>query len=94
MANMAIIEAALQELRAEPLPMPLEAWHIESGPDWSGDPAVWVWILLRETNAPDPDIDNLFELQNIVHERVKNLVDDDSFVYVRIGDVSDFKKAS
>ena len=92
MANMAIIEAALQELRAGPLPMPLEAWHIESGPDWSGDPAVWVWILLRETNAPDPDIDNLFELQNIVQERVSDLVDDDSFVYVRIGDVSDFKK--
>ena len=92
MPNMATIEAELRELRTEPLPMPLEAWHIESGPDWSGDPAVWVWILLRETNAPDPDIDNLFELQNIVHERVSDLVDDDSFVYVRIGDVSDFKK--
>ena len=93
MANMATIEAALRELRAEPLPMPLDAWHLESGPDWAGEPAVWVWILLRETDSPDPDIDNLFELQNIVRERVKNLVDDDSFVYVRIGDVSDFKKA-
>ncbi len=94
MANIANIEAVLERLRAGPLPLPLDRWRVETGPDWSNHPAVWVWIPLEDADSADLEVDKLVELQDIVHERVKGAVDDDSLVYVRFNDISEFEKTS
>lgn len=83
MANMANVEAALEELRTGSLPMPLDEWRVETGLDWSDDPAIWVWLPIGGDGMDDSEIDRLVALQDIVHERVKNAVDDDSLVYIR-----------
>ena len=83
MANVANVEAALEELRTASLPAPLDEWRIETGLDWSDDPAIWVWLPIGGDDMDNSEIDKLVELQDIVHKRVKTAVDDDSLVYIR-----------
>lgn len=83
MANVANIEAALEELRTASLPAPLDEWRIETGLDWSDDPAIWVWLPTGGDDMDNSEIDKLVALQDIVHDRVKTAVDDDSLVYIR-----------
>ena len=94
MANLADIETALDELQAGPLPLPVAEWRVEAGSDWSADPAVWVWIVLEHDDFKDEDGPTLLELKYLVHSRVKGLIDDDSFLYVRFGEASEPGKAS
>ena len=83
MANIANIEAALEKLQAGGLPVSVCAWRVEAGPDWSDDPAVWVWIVLESEEVEDAEVPALLELQDIVYSRVGGVIDDDSLLYVR-----------
>lgn len=93
MANVENVEAALRELRTEPLPAPLDAWRIEIGADWSGDPAVRVWIPIENVDSVDLDVDMLMTMHDAVRDRVRSAVDDDSLVYVHFDDPSEFGEA-
>ncbi len=55
------IEEALK--RARGLPVPVESWRVEVGPDASGKEAVWVWIRLRHE-----------DLRNVPRARLRELV--------------------
>ncbi len=94
MTNLTDIEAALDELPSDRLPFPVVEWRVEAGPDWSDDPAVWVWIVLERDDFEYDDASALLELKDVVHGRVKGLIDDDSFLYVRFGEASEAAKAS
>jgi hypothetical protein len=45
------IEESLRKLRH--LPAAVESWQVETGPDATGDEAVWVWVMLRDEDV-DP----------------------------------------
>ena len=93
MANVETIEAALRELRTESLPAPLDAWRIEIGADWAGDPAVRVWIPIENVDSVDLDVDMLMTMHDAVRDRVRSAVDDDLLAYARFDDPSEFGEA-
>ncbi len=43
------LEAALSELPE--LSTPVSSWHVETGPDSTDDPAVWVWTMLKDDDV-------------------------------------------
>ena len=51
------------------LPTPIARWVVETGSDWTDDPAVWVWPVL-EIEGVD------FETRTLVRETVRGLVRD------------------
>ena len=74
----AAIETALAGL--EDLPTRVTEWQVETGPDATDDPAVWVWVMLEED---DVDFETRSRLRDIVRRRVRDETDDASWVYVR-----------
>ncbi len=56
--------------RLKGLPAPVADWRVETGEDWVGDPAVWVWPVLADE---DTDFDTCDELQDIVRDEVARL---------------------
>jgi hypothetical protein len=47
------IQNTLQHLKG--LPYPVDAWKVEQGEDATGDPAIWVWVVLnRDETDPEP----------------------------------------
>jgi hypothetical protein len=73
-----VIESALANLRG--LPAPVSAWEVETGPDATDDPAVWVWVILRDE---DVDFETRSRLRDMVRKQVRDQTDDGSWVYVR-----------
>ena len=78
------IEFALAELRE--LPTQVSAWQVETGPDATDDPAVWVWIMLEKEGV---DFQTRSQLREIVRNQVRNQTKDDSWVYVRFRSASE-----
>lgn len=69
----------------------VEAWDVEVGYDATGDPAVWVWVVLRDdamTKAlPAQTRDALQErVREVVHRAVAST---DVMVYVRFRSVTE-----
>lgn len=60
------IETALCRLRN--LPTPVSSWLVDVGLDWEGDPAVSIWVMLK-----DEGVD--FETSERLREMVTGLVD-------------------
>ena len=77
------IETALSELRN--LPTPVSSWRVETGPDATEDPAVWVWVMLEDE---DVDLQTRSRLREIVQGLVRE-THDTSWVYVRFRGASE-----
>lgn len=63
----ALIRDELTQLRN--LPTPIAWWVVETGPDWTDDPAVWVWPVLEHEGVD-------FETRTLVRKKVRRLVRD------------------
>ena len=78
------IERALRKLRDQSVSV--ASWRIETGPDATDDPSVWVWVILES------DIRN-FDAINAFRERVRKAVLDVSpdaqHAYVRFRTVQE-----
>ena len=72
------IESALGELRG--LPARVRSWQVETGPDATDDPAVWVWIMLADEEV---DFQTRARLREMVRNQVRHETNDGSWVYVR-----------
>ena len=71
------IESDLKELQE--LPTPVASWQVETGPDATDDPSVWVWVMLEEDDVDRGTRENL---RDIVRKAVRRR-DATSWVYVR-----------
>lgn len=72
------IETALRKMKR--LPAAVKDWHVETGEDSTGDPAVWVWVTLKD----DVDWDVRQRLRTSVRDAVhRNLRRTEPWVYVR-----------
>ena len=78
------IESALAELRE--LPAEVNSWQVETGPDATDDPAVWVWVTLE---VEDVDFQTRSQLREIVCNQVRRETNDGSWVYVRFRSASE-----
>ena len=73
------IESALLGL-GDKLPVPVDRWHVEKGPDATDDPAVWVWATLKDEDASNDTA--RAQIRSLVRETLKAL-DEATWVYVR-----------
>ena len=78
------IETALSEPRN--LPTPVSSWQVETGPDATEDPAVWVWVMLEDE---DVDLQTRSRLLEIVQGLVRRETHNTSWVYVRFRGASE-----
>ena len=83
-ATVEAIESALAELRG--LPAQVRSWQVETGPDATDDPAVWVWVMLQDE---DVDFETRSRLREMVREQVRHQTKDGSWVYVRFRGASE-----
>ena len=72
------IESALNGLRN--LPTPVSAWQVETGLDSTDDPAVWVWVYLRDEEV---DFDTRARLRDMVRDRIGRETSDWVYVHFR-----------
>ena len=77
-ATVEAIEAALAKLPK--LPAQVSSWQIETGPDATDDPAVWVWVMLEDEGV---DFQTRTLLREMVRDQVLHETNDGSWVYVR-----------
>ena len=71
------IEAVLEELRREDLPVAVRSWRVEETEDWAGDPTVYVWTLLEPGGIlGGGKVKQRNALERMVIERIGGLVDD------------------
>ena len=82
------IEQALLTLPR--LPTPVSEWQIETGPDSTNDPAVWVRAVLRDD---DVDFDTRHLLRRMIRERVREKAGPEVLVYVRFPRASEMEQA-
>ena len=82
------IEQALLDLPE--LPTPVAAWQIETGPDSTDDPAVWVRAVLRDDGV---DADTRHLLRRMIRERVRKEAGIPILVYVRFPTASELQQA-
>jgi len=79
------IKSALRDIRE--LPAPVRSWRVESGPDATGDDAVWVWVTLDDE---DLDVDTRSRLRDLVWDVVRQLdAAAPPWVYVRFRGASE-----
>ena len=83
-ATVESIEAALADLRE--LPAKVSSWEVETGPDATDDPAVWVWVMLADDGV---DFQTRSRLREIVRDHVRHETNDGSWVYVRFRTASE-----
>lgn len=83
-ATVEAIEAALGRLGD--LPAPVSSWEVETGPDATDDPAVWVWVMLADEGV---DFQTRSRLREIVRDQVLHETNDGSWVYVRFRTASE-----
>ena len=73
------IESELEKLPR--LPTPVTSWRVEARPDWTDEPAVWVWVTLEHD---DVDAKTVAKMRDIVRASVSEMVGDEAhWVYVR-----------
>ena len=71
------IEAVLDELRREDLPVAVRSWRVEDTEDWAGDPSVFVWTLLEPGGIlPGGKVRKRIALRRMVIERLQELAGD------------------
>ncbi len=81
------IEAALRQLPE--LPTPVSSWHVETGPDSTEDPAVWVWAMLKDD---DVEFAKRSRLRSIIRDLVHDTVGSSMLVYVRFRGASEVEQ--
>ena len=81
------IEAALRQLPE--LPTPVSSWHVETGPDSTEDPAVWVWAMLTDD---DVEFAKRSRLRSIISNLVHDTVGSSTLVYVRFRGASEVEQ--
>ncbi len=74
----AAIEADLARL--SDLPAKIDAWHVESGTDWTDDPAIWIWGILKDA---DIDTDTHAALRASILAAVRQHTDPEIGVFIR-----------
>jgi Cu/Ag efflux pump CusA len=47
------VEGILKDIQGQ-LPAEVQSWIVETGPDSTGDDAVWVWAILRDEDVEQP----------------------------------------
>ena len=71
------IEAVLDEMRREDLPVAVRSWRVEDNEDWTGEPSVFVWTLLEPGGIlPGGKVEQRIVLREMVTERLRELADD------------------
>ena len=76
------IERTLKEIKG--LPAEVRSWLVEVGEDAAGEPAVWVWAILRDDTEEDWEFPKLEEIREKVSEAVRrSLHESPPWVYVR-----------
>ena len=76
------IEAVLDEMRREDLPVAVRSWRVEDTEDWTGEPSVFVWTLLEPGGIlPGGKVEQRIALRRMVIERLREPVGD-SLIYV------------
>ncbi|MCY4167922.1 MAG: hypothetical protein OXE82_06540 [Rhodobacter sp.] len=83
------LEAALRQLPE--LPTPVSGWHVETGPDSTDDPAVWVWAMLEEE---DVEFAKRSRLRSIIRDLVEEKTDSSMLVYVRFRGASEVEQSA
>lgn len=78
------IESDLKELQE--LPTPVASWQVETGPDATEEPSVWVWVMLQDE---DVDIRTRALLRDMVRDTVRRRAHDAAWVYVRFRGASE-----
>ena len=78
------IESALNRLGN--LPTPVSGWEVETGPDSTDDPAVWVWVYLTNEEV---DFETRSQLREMVRDLVRRETDSAIWVYVRFRGASE-----
>jgi len=73
------------------LPLEVPEWKVETGEDWTGDAAVWVWAILKDEDF-EADVDR--EKRRALGEAVRDAVvqeggDEPPLAYVRFRSVSE-----
>ncbi len=81
------VEAALRQLPE--LPTPVSSWHVETGPDSTDDPAVWVWAMLKDD---DVEFAKRSQLRSIIRDLVEEKTDPSMLVYVRFRGASEVER--
>ena len=83
------IEAALRQLPE--LPTPVSSWHVETGPDSTDDPAVWVWAMLRDD---DVEFAKRSRLRSMIRDLVQEKAGSFMLVYVRFRGASEVEQGT
>ena len=81
------IEAALRQLPE--LPTPVSSWHVETGPDSTDDPAVWVWAMLEDEEV---EFAKRYRLRSIIRDLVNEKAGSSLLVYVRFRGASEVEQ--
>ncbi len=80
------IETALRQLRK--LPAPVSDWHVESGFDSTDDPAVWVWVTLKDDEV---EFAKRWKLRSIIDDLVREKIGSFRLVYTRFRSASEME---
>ena len=86
--TVAEIESALDQLGN--LPAPVSGWLVETGLDWTDQPAVWVWALLADDEV---DFDTRPRLRDMVRKKVRGKTGPSVRAYVRFRGASEMVPA-
>ncbi len=85
-ADIKRIDAVLEELRREDLPVAMHSWRVEETEDWAGEPALFVWTLLEPGSIlPGGKIKQRNALREMMIDRIRELAGD-ALVYVFFGE--------
>jgi hypothetical protein len=82
-------DAIAEDLRhLADLPVPVQAWQVEVGPDATDDLAVWVWATLADQDFKDPA--DTLRLRERIWTAIRERHEDaDPWVYVRFRALSE-----
>ncbi|MCY4547683.1 MAG: hypothetical protein OXC28_04890 [Defluviicoccus sp.] len=85
----AALEAALGRLSN--LPAKIDAWRVETGTDWTDDPAIWIWGILNDANI---DTDTHAALRAAILATVRQQTDPEIGVFIRFRATSEMAQAT
>ena len=84
--KVSMIETALDDLRQSAgLPVPVRSWHVETGADATGDPAIWVWVTLDD----HVELGTRDQIREQVRHTIQRMDEDAPWVYVRFRTASE-----
>ena len=70
---------------------PVSSWHVETGPDSTDDPAVWVWAMLKDE---DVEFAKRSRLRSIIRDLVEEKTESFMLVYVRFRGASEVEHSA